>query len=452
MTMQRSASVRTRLVSGSAWTLAGKLLAAGAGLVASALLARLLAPGELGSYFLTLTVILFGSTVALMGMRQTVVRLVAASIGTNEPGRARAAVHSSFRVVLVAGLLVAAIVSLGLGQWLAGSVFHSASVSNVIVPASFCLLAVAILSLVSEVFRGLSQMRFATLFADVWAPVASAILLGVLWILRGHASLVEVVLLSFAATATGVLVGGLLLFPRVHRLSGPGTTHAKELLVMGWPLLVTDVTLILVGGLTDLWIIAAFLPRQDVALYGAAARLVVLVLLPLQILQAVTPPLIAELYAQGKRGQLERMVRVATAFACVPSVAVLVVFLAAGRSIMGAMFGPFYEQGVGVLLIMSVSRLVAVWTGPCGVALMMSGHQRVVMKITIFGGVLSVAGDLLLVRPYGIVGVAVATSAAAILVNLVQWYAVKRLVGIWTHAEMSPSRIISAARSVSFHG
>jgi O-antigen/teichoic acid export membrane protein len=68
----------------------------------------------------------------------------------------------------------------------------------------------------------------------------------------------------------------------------------REILSVSWPMWVTNITLF-VGTQTDIWIVGAFRSQEEVAIYGAAVKLVLMVALPLQIVSTVVPPLITEM-------------------------------------------------------------------------------------------------------------------------------------------------------------
>ena len=68
---------------------------------------------------------------------------------------------------------------------------------------------------------------------------------------------------------------------------------------------------------------------------------------------------------------------------------------------------------------------------------MITGHQRTMMLITLGCGALALVAEILLAPGYGITGVAAATCAAQILLNLLQLFFARMHVGIWTHARFS---------------
>ena len=112
-----------------------------------------------------------------------------------------------------------------------------------------------------------------------------------------------------------------------------------------------------------------------------------------------------------------------------------------GQQFLGLVYGKFYRQGWDALLLLSAGNFFNVFAGPCGVALQMTGNQRIMMVITVFSGILSVAGGIFLVRTHGINGVAAATAGALIVQNALMLFYTKRRVGIWTMAALTPTGI-----------
>src|SRR5215212_8335565 len=89
------------LLSGGAWAFGAKILVAFAGLISSALLARLLTPQALGTYFLAYSILNVGTLLGALGLTGTIVRLVAEGMGLNLFERVRRVIS----VVLGVGTL-----------------------------------------------------------------------------------------------------------------------------------------------------------------------------------------------------------------------------------------------------------------------------------------------------------------------------------------------------------
>lgn len=434
-------SVRRRVLRGSSWVFAGKLITIPLGFVTNALLARLLTPTELGAYFATFTLVLVGSIVAQLGLDRVAVRFVSAALGTGKPGEARDVIRTVFRVGTVSAAVTGLVLILGVGSWLATDVFHSPIMEAVIPVAAGWLVVTALRALIVETFRGFQQFGFATVFDTLLADLLTALAFGALLLMRVRPNVSQVVALSLAFGTVVAIIAGALLLRRVSALQGDGRVPGREVWAMAWPALITDVAIYVLGTGVDLLVLGAFRPLNEVALYGAASRLMMLAVAPYRILQGVTPPIISELYAQGRKKELEQALRAAATLAGIPAALVLALFVVAGASVMGHVYGDFYRAGATVLAILTVGRLVAVWTGSCGLALMMTGHQKPMMYITVFSGVISITAGILVAPRFGAVGVAVATATTASMQNLLQLFLAKRLVGVSTQAQLSPRKL-----------
>lgn len=139
----------------------------------------------------------------------------------------------------------------------------------------------------------------------------------------------------------------------------------------------------------DLWIIDAQLDASDVALYGPAKRLTVLVGFPLMVLWFVVPPLISVLYARGERERLQRLVPAATTAASLPAAAAFALFMFFGSQILTLAYGEVYAEAVTILQVLCVERIVFILMGPGSLLLVMTGHERVVFRITMVSATLS---------------------------------------------------------------
>jgi O-antigen/teichoic acid export membrane protein len=441
-----AASVKRRFLRGSAWQLSGKVITTVLGLLINALIARLLAPSEVGAFFTVFTMVAIGSTLAQLGLDRALVRLVSASIATGDPGKARRVIEKTFLVGGVAAVVLAVVLLLGLGSWLATNVLDAPLVVAVIPIAAGWLVATALRSLVVETFRGMQRFNMATLFDVLLVDVLVASIVSALWLLHTDPTLEQIVTVFTAVSGVVLLVGAALLFGRVRELPSGGVAPSREIVAIAWPLLITNVATYLLGTGIDVLVLGAFRAQREVAVYAAASRLMFLVVTPFLVFQGVVAPIVAELAAKGRMRQLERTLRAVATLAGIPAFVALMLFLVFGGSIMGFLYGPFYRQGATMLFVLCLGRLVAVYTGSCAVTLMMTGHQRAVMYITVGFGIASLGAGIALAGPFGGVGIAVATATFASLQNLTTMYTAKRLVGVRTQAYLSLRPLIAFLR------
>lgn len=433
-------SLKRRLLSGSAWAFAGRIATAFTAFASTALLARLLSPGDFGVYLLAFSVVSVGALVGALGLDQAVVRLVAESIGLNQFGRARQVLGK----VLVLGLLGAlgvGVLYMLLGGVVGRYVFHAPALAAVTGLVAGWMALTALQQLLAGAFRSLHDIRLASVFYSLAAGALLTASLAVVWLLTGRATLVTVLLLTVGSGFASAMLASWLLYRKMASLpSGDATGRVARfggILGMAWPLLSINVLWFALGqGQVDLWIVGAFRPQDEAALFGAAARAAILVGMPALVFNAVVSPLIVEMYAQGKKRELERALRVTTTLAAIPALLAMVAFISLGGSIMGFLFGDYYREGATILALLSVGQFVNVWVGPCGQALMMTGHQGFALAITVAGGLLMIVLGVGAVGPYGTTGVAVATAVGIAVTNVAYWLGARYKVGLWTHPKL----------------
>jgi len=436
-------SVRQRLVSGGAWALAGKVGTALTQVTVNALLARLLSPQDLGVYFLAFSVISLGSVVGSLGLGQAGIRFVAESLALGQYSRARRVVGGVVTLGLL-GALGTGLVYLLLGDLLGERVFRAPALVAVTGLVAGWMVVTSLQSLLAETFKGFHDIRLVVVFGGSVSgggllPGAMMVFaLGLLLFLHEGSTLAVVLLLAIISGLASALVAGWMLHRKVSSLTQgqEGSLKFSEVLQVAWPLLVTNLTLFAITQ-ADVWILGAFRPQEEVAVYGAAARVVLLVAMPLQIVNSVVPPLIAGMYAQNRKRGLQRTLRAAATVAGVPAFLVLVGFILLGGPVLGIIYGEYYRAGATVLALLSLGQLTNVWSGSCGMTLGMTGHQALLMGITLFCGTVTVLTGLAVVDGYGSAGVAVAASGGLALQNLSMWLAARYTTGIWTHVSVT---------------
>ena len=166
----------------------------------------------------------------------------------------------------------------------------------------------------------------------------------------------------------------------------------------------------------DIIVVGIFLESHDVAIYSAAAATSRLVTFPLYAATALSAPRFAALHAQHRQLDLQALVTDVTRWTFWPSLVIAVIFVAFGSMVL-RLFGPGFEQGYAVLLILTLGQLVNAFTGPVTSLLNMTGHQTVTARVLGMSAIFGVAFGLAFTRIWGNVGTAIAFSGAMALWN-----------------------------------
>jgi O-antigen/teichoic acid export membrane protein len=434
-----------RLSFAGTFTLAGKAVAILASLISYSLLARMLSPTGLGAYFIALSIVMYGSLLGALGLERVAVRYVAESLGLKEFDRARRVVSLVFRLGIVSSG-AASLTYVCFGRVLGLTLFDSPELAGATALIAGWLAAMALLRLYIETFRGFQNFLLTSLLDGGFSGVLLCSCLGLLWWLGIRSlSLANAISLTMISVLAVIIFASWRLHNRVKRLpretkgaqieARGAQVTAREMVRVAWPLLIINIVLFATSeqAYPQLWILGAFRPAEEVAIYGAAMKLGVIVTLPWAIINSVVPPLIAEMYVQGERGKLMSVLRATTALAFIPAFLASLALILLGGPILGLTFGSTYKEGAMVLALLSVAMLVIVWAGPCQMTLMMTGHQTRMMVVASAPVALAIVGSIMVAGQYGAVGVALIASTGTVLQTILLWLTTRVRTGLWTH-------------------
>lgn len=378
-----ASGIAARLRSSAAWVFAGRVLGVLLSLLINAWLARLLSPADMGGYLFAFSLLSILVAFAQFGLPQTAVRRLAEAGVSQDKG----SLSDYVRPILLLGVGIATVVAMA--QFLAARMFDKPDgvlVANAAV-LSVWLVAMALGGVLAEIFRGLHAVREATLFGGLTASLILVLLLAGASMSGWELGLADAVLLSCAAAMASLVISGLCLLrwmPQVFRRAGVGLRALRETALQSVPAGLIGVVLIFMSmGQMDVLMLGIFAGADDVAVYGAAARLVMLVSVSLLMVNAVVAPLIPELNTRGRRADLERLLRRTAAIAAIPAIGALAGMVVCGGAVLAIVYGDYYARGAVVLVILSLGQLVNVLAGSCNLVLVMTGNQNLSLRINL---------------------------------------------------------------------
>jgi O-antigen/teichoic acid export membrane protein len=410
-----------------------KLSAAVTHLAMNALLARLLTPASMGAFLLMISVTTFAGIIGQFGLNQTVVRALSYARGQADTSRIRSTVLDVIFLGTISAMGVTGALFIGVGDWLAMRWLDSPEIAALVPQLALWTLLIALHSLMAESLRGLNQLIVATIF-DSTRPLAPALAISAVllvgWLSDEIFSLSTVVAITIGCYALATVFCGVILAGFLPKNTGPHRSRRWELITTAWPFMVHQTAWIGVNYST-LWILAIFASKQEVAFYGTAFLFIQTVAFPMVVLYAVLSPKIAEMYIQDKLAQIEELLRRNTTIVAIPSLCVLAVMMLFGERMLVFVFGAPYSASYPILFMFGLGQIFNLWGGASAHALAMTGHQRLLMSITVFCGVVSVVSALVLVRRYGALGIAGAYSIGLACHNVAATLAVHRRLNIW---------------------
>ena len=410
------------------------------GMLVSMLLARMLAPGDLGTYFILTSITLLGSMLAQFGTHHSIVKLIADGMARGDEAGVRRSLRSVLLIAVCGSAVVAGGYLAGVGQWLADHVFRSQGVALLAGLTAAWIVMRHGQMLLSRAFRGFHDMRHAALYEGAQTQLLTVIVLAMLWFATDKTTLDRAVQATLVALGITLLSGAWLLW-RHHwsRLAPARGLSIGPTLRLSAPLFVSSTSLLALGEM-HLWILGYLSTPEQVAIYGAGYRLVMLVSLPLTLVNHVIPPMVAELFTRQRKAELERLLRSTASMIALPALLLLTLLLVFAGDLLRLVYGDFFRAGAPVLAIMAAGQAINVWTGSPGVLLSMSDQQGRLMHASVGGGMVGLLITLLLARDFGATGVAAGYASGLAIQNVAMAWIAWRRLGIRTYAGIGQFR------------
>jgi O-antigen/teichoic acid export membrane protein len=393
------------------------------------ILARTLGPANLGLLSVGRSAIGITGIVTLAGLPNAVIRFVANYIGLGDRARAAGTIISAVRLLAVTALLVTPSLFFG-ADFLARTLFHKPELTPVLRILALSLPFATLTSLLIAVAKGFKRVEYEAAITLTLMPGLMIVGAVVVFLTLGSNAIgmAYVVLFSTMAGAVAAAIGVWRLYPL------RGLAREKPLLLTGallsfsWPLMLTGLINISWGQAGTL-LLGALAPIEQAGLYHVALRVSTIILIFLSALNAIFPPIIAELYGQGDHVQLASMYKTVTRWGFSLSLPIFLVLFTLSPAMM-AIAGPYFVAGAQVLQVLAAGQLISVATGSAAWMLTMTGHPRLNLLNTALTFGLTLILDLWLIPRYGALGAGIGGGTAWMFNNvlrLVEVYFVLRI-------------------------
>ncbi len=430
------------------WVVGCRIVGIAATVASNILAARLLGPGEFGTYLLATTVIALGSLLAMVGLNEAALRFISESLGLGRQAQAAAYARRAIGTMAIASLVASVLVTAAFATFL----LATRSSSNLALLLVFVGIGIVLLSwqqLGAELLRAYGNLRVASFFSggQTGGPVSNVVFLG------GLAAAAMVAGTVNSTLAMGISVAsvcvtcplvylGLLGANGSRDLSpardGDRLTHAqgRELLAVGGVLLLNQL-LAFAAQQLDILIAGGMLTSVDLGLYGAAKRSLLIAAMPVQMATLTIVSSIPRLFAQARMAELEKVVRSAASAAAVPSIFALSLLILFPGPILSFFLRESYSQAGGMVIVLAAGYLVLSLSGNPQHVLTMTGRHRAVLAVNLLSALVLVVVGIVGAYFFGAVGLAAGSAASLIVQNGVLWWLARRDLGIWTHVQLA---------------
>ena len=178
-------------------------------------------------------------------------------------------------------------------------------------------------------------------------------------------------------------------------------------------------------------VIGVFLPISSVGAYYVARRVSAVPQMISQPILSAFLPLAAQLNAQKDADGLRRLYMVGTRAILAICIPLLIVVVMLAGPLLALWVGAKFASGASVVVILALASVLEVGYWPGKIILQGIGQQQDLAKASVFVSIANLGLSVLLVRYYGVAGVALGSLIPTIFVNLGYiWPYTMRSVGI----------------------
>lgn len=408
---------------------AGVIVSAGLGYLFKVYLARELGAEALGIYALGMTLIAFIGIFNTLGFPQSALRFVAVYQAGQKYQQLHALLWRGGALLVVANLAAGALL-LTAGRWIAVSFYHSPVLVQYLPFFAVIMLFAAVTGFYRQALAGYRDLKLRTLIVNfVGSPlnmVVAIVLISIGFGLRGY-------LLAQICSASVICV---LLIAAVRRFTPaqarfsvqPGMYPDRQVWSFSASMLGVSFLEFLIGQV-DKVAIGFFRNPRELGIYSMAAALVVYLPIILTSVNQIFAPTIAHLHTRGEHILLSRLFQSLTKWVTgltLPLVLVVIVF---SRPLM-RLFGPEFAAGWPILVIGALGQLVNCGVGSVGYMLLMSGHEKRLLRAQGGMAAIMVILSVALVPSRGILGAAIAAAITTVGINLWNLIEVRRTLSL----------------------
>ena len=389
-------------------------------------LGRVLGADGLGIINLSFRIVTVLMIFGMLGMTQIIIREVAIASEENNQSQIGSVLYTAY--LFNGGLtLILSLIFIFLTPYLANNVFNE--------PRLTFPLMIALLVMIPQVF---SQMFAATLVGKrkIWQSsladqclnvLITVSLLFCLWI-KGIELTINITAIAYGIGRLFVTLFMGIYWRKVLFKYNHKNYIFRDLLSKSYPVLIASLSLALITN-SGIIFLGVMSDSKDVGLYSVATRLAELTTFLLHVVNSSVSPKISSLYKQGKKNELEVMLKRTSKILCLIGLIFLVVFALTGKYIL-QIWGDEFINAYWILMALCLGQFVNISTGAVGQLLTMTGNQEQQRNIAI-----KCMLCVLIIMPIsmailGPIGAAISTSFGIIAINISTLVCAQRITGI----------------------
>jgi len=403
-----------------------KIIGMAAGLGVSIFLGRTIGAEGLGIISLANRIVSLLLVLAMLGMDQVLVKHIA--IGYERQDWQKVG-NNIFTASVINGLLTFVISLTGIlfAPYLSNHVFNEPQLEIPLTIAFIVMLPQTFSRVFGAGLIGFRKVWQSSLVNETLSMWIIGILLIVLYLFKVEINVVRVAII-YAIGRFIVTISVILYWNKIFQFEGKRKWIARPMIKMALPLLLVMSTSVIAAN-ADTIMLGWLSTTYNVGLYNVGARIALLVSFFLVVTNAAISPKLAALYADNKIKEMETMVKTVTFILILIAIFSLTFFIFFGKTILG-LWGSDFKEAYYILIILGIGQFVNISTGSSGLLLIMCGYEKIHGYISLTFVLMNLLLNYFLIKNYGALGAAMATTITVSGENLAKLILAKKKIGV----------------------
>lgn len=402
-----------------------KVAGMGLGLIASILMGKLLGPDGLGIINLTIRISNVLIVLGLMGLQHVVIKETSILKSKNEYKKIDDVIFTATIISTFTSISISLILILFAKQ-ITQLVFNDPTLYFPLIIALIALTPQVITRIFSSALAGHKRVWQSMLADQTLTMGIVAIILFIMYILDTKINVINTAVI-FAIARTVTTITTITIFNKVHSIKLKAQWIGKRLTKTSLPLLFVTASMVLSTS-TDTIMLGWLSDSYEVGIYTVSMRIALLTAFFLQLTNFTLMPKISSLYANNRHEEMRAMVYRITFILTIIGLTTSGLFIIWGKSIL-SFWGEEFVKGYYLLIILSIGQFFNISTGPVNSLLSMCGYEKTLRNITILSLVLNLLLNYFLIKQFGAIGAAYATSSTIAFSMIISTYFVKQKIG-----------------------
>jgi len=365
------------------------------------------------------------TTISLLGLSDGMINFLPQHIENEDYGQIIGTIATGFSISLGIAILLTVLL-ISLSPIIANNIFGTDDLTNIIIWMSLIIPANILVRLSSAVALGFERGEYRVLIKQSF-PKIILLIFTIIAIAFGSTitDIGKIYAMSMWCAAV-VGIGVLITITPIHKAKTI-TTNPQRLLFFSAPLMFASAAGLFLNWI-DTTVVGILLTESKVGIYQSAFLIANHVGIFLGAIAGSLYPNFSSLLENGSFDQIKERHTQGRRWGFFLSIAPITYLLFFPEHSLQFIFGSEFGQGGNPLRIILVGQFAYVWTGPITNLLKSLEESRFIFITYIAGGVSNLILNLVLVPHYGILGAAVGTSVAGIIIHSAHFFKVNQVV------------------------